>query len=152
MTLNHTYNKTCQLNSEPAALHITKTQTISVMKFQWNHKGLVMHMYVAVNCVSGKWLGTKQTPSHYLNWCSLLVNWTFQNKFQWKFNQNSNNFLKECFWKCLQNIGYFDELKYGHENYWVPMIMGINKIYKIFNLPHKYSFKSLPESPLTIIL
>ena len=34
-------------------------------------------------------------PSHYLNQCWNIVNWTFRNKLQWHFNRNSNIFIQE---------------------------------------------------------
>ena len=34
-------------------------------------------------------------PSHYLNQCWNIVNWTFRNKNQWNWNWNSNIFIQE---------------------------------------------------------
>ena len=34
-----------------------------------------------------KWLFAYSAPSHYLNQCWVIVNWTLRNKFQWNFNQ-----------------------------------------------------------------
>ena len=34
-------------------------------------------------------------PSHYLNQCWDIVNWTPGNKLQWNFNHNSNIFIQE---------------------------------------------------------
>ena len=34
-------------------------------------------------------------PSHYLNQCWNIVNWTLRNKHHWNFNRNSNIFIKE---------------------------------------------------------
>ena len=34
-------------------------------------------------------------PSHYLNHCWNIVNWTLVNKLQWNFNPNSNIFIQE---------------------------------------------------------
>ena len=34
-------------------------------------------------------------PSHYLNQCWDIVNWTLKNKLQWNFNRNSNIFIQE---------------------------------------------------------
>ena len=42
-----------------------------------------------------QWLVTYLTPSHYLNQCLVIVNWTLSNKFQWNFNQNSNILIIE---------------------------------------------------------
>ena len=38
---------------------------------------------------------TYSAPSHYLNQCWHIVNWTIGNKFQWNFNRNSNIFIQE---------------------------------------------------------
>ena len=43
-------------------------------------------------------------PSHYLNQCLDIVNWSLRNKFQWNLNQNSHIFIQEnafenVFWK-----------------------------------------------------
>ena len=32
-------------------------------------------------------------PSHYLNQCLPIVNWTLRNKLKWNFNQNTNLFI-----------------------------------------------------------
>ena len=34
-------------------------------------------------------------PSHYLNQCWVIVNWTLRNKFQWNFNENEIPFVHE---------------------------------------------------------
>ena len=34
-------------------------------------------------------------PSHYLNQCLIIVNWTLKNKLQWNFNQNIKLFTHE---------------------------------------------------------
>ena len=34
-------------------------------------------------------------PSHYLNRCWVIVNWTRRNKLQWNFNQNTKFFTQE---------------------------------------------------------
>ena len=35
------------------------------------------------------------TPSHYLNQCWVIINWTLRKKLQWNFNQNANPFIHE---------------------------------------------------------
>ena len=34
-------------------------------------------------------------PSHYLNQCWLIINWTIGNKIQWNCNWNSNTFIED---------------------------------------------------------
>ena len=42
-----------------------------------------------------KWLVAWTAPSHYLNHCWNIVNWTLWNKLQWNCNRNSNIFIKK---------------------------------------------------------
>ena len=42
-----------------------------------------------------KWLVAYSAPSHYLNQCWVIVNWTLWNKLQWNFNQNTKLFIPE---------------------------------------------------------
>ena len=48
-------------------------------------------------------LGAKQAPSHYLNQCRLIVNWTLRNTFQCKLNRNCNIFIQE---NAFENVVY----------------------------------------------
>ena len=41
------------------------------------------------------WLVAWPAPSHYLNQCWNIVNWTLRNKLQWNLNRNSNIFIEE---------------------------------------------------------
>ena len=61
------------------------------------HLPLVPHI-----CVSelGHIGSDNSTPSHYLNQCWLVVNWTPVNKFRWKSNRSYISFLKKCIWNC----------------------------------------------------
>ena len=52
-------------------------------------KGVLRYYYRG--CVISAWTA----PSHYLNQCWNIVNWTLRNKLQWKFNRNSNIFIYE---------------------------------------------------------
>ena len=40
-------------------------------------------------------LSPGRAPSHCLNYCWNIVNWTLKNEFQWNCNQNSNIFIQE---------------------------------------------------------
>ena len=40
-------------------------------------------------------------PSHYLNQCWNIVNWTLRNKLQWIFKWNSNIFIQENAFQCV---------------------------------------------------
>ena len=48
-----------------------------------------------------QWLVAWTAPSHYLNQCWNIVDWTRRNKLQWNLNKNSNIFIHE---NALQNI------------------------------------------------
>ena len=41
------------------------------------------------------WLVALPAPSHYLNQCWDIVNWTLGNKLQWNLNRNLNIFIEE---------------------------------------------------------
>ena len=41
------------------------------------------------------WLVAWPAPSHYLNQCWIIVNWTLRNKLLWNLNRNSNVFIQE---------------------------------------------------------
>ena len=42
-----------------------------------------------------QWLVAWPAPSHYLNQCWDVVNWTLRNKLQWNFHRNSYLFIQE---------------------------------------------------------
>ena len=42
-----------------------------------------------------QWLVAWSAPSHYLNQCWIIVDWTLRNKVQGNLNRNSNNFIQE---------------------------------------------------------
>ena len=51
------------------------------------------------------WLVACLAPSHYLNQCWNIVNWTLRNKLQWNFNRNSQHFHSRKFVsKCFEKI------------------------------------------------
>ena len=57
---------------------------------QWTGSALVQVMVVACSA-----------PSHYLNQCWLIVNWTFRDKLLWNSNRNSNVFIEE---NAIENV------------------------------------------------
>ena len=57
------------------------------------HWGRVTHV-----CVSKV---TRSVPSHYLNQCWNIVNWTFRNKLQWNLNRNSYISIQENAFKIV---------------------------------------------------
>ena len=78
---------------------------ISIMDQEWftgTRRPLSHHPLVPHICVSESgqhwfryWLVTYSAPSHYLDQCWVVDNWTLRNKFQWDFNQIQNfSFIK----------------------------------------------------------
>ena len=76
------------------------------------HPPLVPHMCVSESGQHWfrKWLVAYSAPSHYLNQCRIIVNWTLRNKFQWNCNRNTNKTFRSIkyIWKYrLRNGGHF---------------------------------------------
>ena len=57
------------------------------------HWGRNMHIYISKLTIIGS--DNCLLPSHFLNQCWNIVNWTLKNKYQWHFSRNSNIFIKE---------------------------------------------------------
>ena len=80
------------------------------------HWGRVTHI-----CVSEltnhhwfrQWLVAWPAPSHYLNQCWNIVNWTIGNKFQWNINRNDTFSFKKIHLKMLPGK-------------WRPFCLGLN--------------------------
>ena len=76
----------------------------------WNHIPLMPHICVSE---SGQpwfrlWFVAYSVPSHYLNQCWVIVNWTFRNKLHWNFYQNTIFHSRKCIWTYrLRNGGHF---------------------------------------------
>ena len=60
-----------------------------------------MHQWTNINYWFRQWLVAWPAPSHYLNQCWNIVNWTLRNKFQWNLKQNSYIFIQE---NALENV------------------------------------------------
>ena len=59
------------------------------------HWGRVTHICVGKLTIIGSALVAWTAPSHYLNQCSNIVDWTLRNKLQWNLCRNSNIFIQE---------------------------------------------------------
>ena len=85
LTTKETYN-----------LHITDPlwRVINSLKLSdaYMHQGTNHHWF-------RQWLVTWPAPSHYLNQCWNIVNWTLKNKPQWNLNGNSYIFIENVVWK-----------------------------------------------------
>ena len=53
-----------------------------------------MRQWFYIHC-SRSWLVDLSVPSHYMNQCCNIVDWTVGDKFQWNFKQNSNILIHE---------------------------------------------------------
>ena len=58
-----------------------------------------------------QWLVAWWAPSHYLNQCWNMVNWTLRNKHRWNFNQNSyiliqENAFENVIWKMAAILSW----------------------------------------------
>ena len=72
-------------------------------------------------------VGAWTAPSHYLNRCWNIVNWTLRNKLQWNFSQNSYIFIQEMHLKtssakwrtfCLSLNVLNNDVKILHRRQW----------------------------------
>ena len=72
-------------------MHLATLPTVSI------HLPLVPHIDVSElgQHWFRQWLVTWSAPSHYLNQCWNIVNWTLRNKLQWNSNQNTKIFIDE---------------------------------------------------------
>ena len=52
-----------------------------------------MRQLIGSALVQIKQLIAYSAPSHYLNQCWIIVNWTLRNKLQWHFNQNTKLYI-----------------------------------------------------------
>ena len=73
---------------------------IFIDQYCLTHWGRVTHICVGNLTIIGSDNGLS-APSHYLNQCWNIVNWTLRNKFQWNCNRNSNIFIQE---NAFENI------------------------------------------------
>ena len=62
---------------------------------QLTHLPQVLHICVSESGQHWLWLVAYSGPSHYLNQCWIIVNWTLMNKIQLNFNQNTKFFSHE---------------------------------------------------------
>ena len=82
---------------------------------------VLTHLVVAHICVSEmgphwfrKWLVVSSAPSHYLNQCWFIVDWTPGNKFQSNSSRNSIIFIQENASQIVvcQNGGHFVQVRW----------------------------------------
>ena len=92
----HNANKQTHVTTRksPGCHHPIRT-TQSQQPITEQHR--VTHICVSKLTIIGsdKWLVAWPAPSHYLNQCRYIVNWTLGNKLQWNLNRNANIFIQE---------------------------------------------------------
>ena len=73
------------------------------------HWGRVTHIHIWVSKLAVIGSDNGLSPSHYLNQCWIILNWTLGDKLQRNLNKTSNIFIqRKCVWKChLRNSGHF---------------------------------------------
>ena len=71
-----------------------------------------------------KWLAAYSAPGHYLNRCSLIVNWTLRNKFQWNLDPNEKILTQE---NQLEDVIY--KIAAILSDPWMKNLGGSQKIY-----------------------
>ena len=81
-----------------------------------------MHQKISHHCF--EWLVAWPAPSHYLNQCWKIVNWTLGNKLQWNLNRNLYIFIQENeFGKWWPFCLSLDVLTSGDEQMTMPIPM-----------------------------
>ena len=98
------------------------------------HWGRVTHICVGNHWVR-LWLVTWSAPSHYLNQCWDIVNWTLRNKLQWTLNRNSNLFIQE------------NHLKVSSAK-WRPFCVGLNELKAYWTICHHWVRSRKGDNPL----
>ena len=106
MALSHCLNQHWLIFNDlikhlPEGSFIGNAQYIS----SWTHWGRMTHICVG-NIIIIRywfrwWLVAWSAPSHYLNRCLNIVNWTLRNKLQWKLKRNSYIFFQD---NAFENI------------------------------------------------
>ena len=98
-------------------------------------------------------------PSHYLNQCCHIVNWTLRNKLQWNFNRNSYIFIQEnasekVVWKKATILSLPQCVKItatSPRGQWVQMKTSYNKHMPAHILTHWGRVAHVSDSKLTTI-
>ena len=123
------------------------------------------------------WLVACSAPSLYRNQCSLIVNYTLRNKFQWNSNWNSIIFIQENAFEIIvcRNGGHFVQWEwvntlrlrqngrhfggdifkciFFNENIWIPIRISLKFVPKgpINNIPGLVQIMASPSRRQAII-
>ena len=88
----------CQwINPEGAGWihHLNPQEEILLLiqkKITYPQSNAIIYSPPSAACLS-LWIGSALAPSHYLNQCWVIVNWTLRNKLKWKCSQNTKLFI-----------------------------------------------------------
>ena len=92
--------------------HINPSPPSAAYMRQWIRSALVQIMVVAY-----------KAPSYYMNQCWFIVNWTFWNKFQLNFNQNTKLYIHE---NASDNI-VCDYWSFTRQDFSYSRLLGVQK-------------------------
>ena len=88
--------------TRPQWVNWTNADQVTRCHMVLTHWGRVTHICVGNLTIIGSDNGLSPCPpSHYLNQCWNIINWTLRNKLQWNFNPNANIFIQE---NPLENV------------------------------------------------
>ena len=92
------------------------------------HLPLMHHICVNRLTIIGWDNGLTLNRRHYLNQCSVIVKWTFRNRYQWNINQNTNFFIHENGSENIdcETVAIFpgeDELTRSHPMEWAKAML-----------------------------
>ena len=108
--------------------HVLGSQVSQCMTITLTHWGRVMHIcFSKLNIIASDndGLVAWPAPSHYLNQCWNIVNWTLRNKLQWNFNRIRTFSFKKI------------RLKVSSAK-WQPCCLGLNVLKIIIHFLHWY--------------
>ena len=74
-------------------LHYSCRQKLSILS-RYSTSTRILALFGAHGIKRKLWNVALSVPSHYLNQCRNIVNWSIMNKLQWNFNQNYNIFIQ----------------------------------------------------------
>ena len=119
--VGHCMNNTSIINQIGWKIHFAiisflPIYLLQILQIPWQH--LTHWGWVTLICISKLTIiGSDngfiawRAPSHYMNQCWNIVNWTIRNKFQWNFNQYYNLFIQEnaCESVCCEMVAILSQ-------------------------------------------
>ena len=93
-------------------------------------------------------------PSHYLNQCWNIGNWTARNKIQWNFNWNSNIFIQENAFQSIvwEMVAIFSRPQYvNSQDHPLSSLSRTIQSFKMITFPKHNQEKLLANNQSTLI-